>query len=153
MLLTNFYNQNPKATTKIIIQVLSILIIADIIWIILFSSAWEHGENSEENSSKEDIIFWDSLWFIHKSVYVLAYIELLLKVFLLYYLMVDFKEKYKLRDLFNFNYDDGRSGMNPQNLNLDEQQYNFDNNADNIGMNDLANQSNNSYQENFENRY
>jgi hypothetical protein len=43
--------------------------------------------------------------------------------------------------------------MNPQNLNLDEQQYNFDNNADNIGMNDLANQSNNSYQENFENRY
>ena len=153
MLLTNFYNQNHKATTKIIIQVLSILIIADIIWIILFSSAWEHGENSEGNSSKEDIIFWDSLWFIHKSVYVLAYLELLLKGFLLYYLMVDFKEKYKLRDLFNFNYEDGKSGVNPQHLNLDEQQYNFDNNADNIGMNDLANQSNNSYQENFENRY
>ena len=74
MLLTNFYNQNPKATTKIIIQILSILIIGDIVWIILFSSAWDHGDNSEQNSSKEENIFWDSLWFIHKNcIYIGIY--------------------------------------------------------------------------------
>ena len=59
---------------------ITLLILADIIWIILFSTAWEHDTQSENPS--EDVQFWDSLWFIHKLVYVLAYIELLLKGFL-----------------------------------------------------------------------
>ena len=100
--LTNFYNQNPKATTKIIFQVLAILFLADIVWIFLFSSAWEHPDESDKKS-KEDNVYWDSLWLIHKIVYILAYIELILKGFLLYYLFADFKEKYQLKDLFNFN--------------------------------------------------
>ena len=145
MLLTNFYNQNPKATTKIIIQMLSILFLADIVWIVLFSSAWEHDSESVNSKSNEgEILFWDSLWFVHKIVYVLAYIELLVKGFLLYYLIVDFKEKYKLSDLFNFNYDDGKNSLQPQNM--DEMQ-NFDNN------NNFVDESNNSYAENFQNKY
>ena len=145
MLLTNFYNQNPKATTKIIFQMLTILILADIVWIVLFSSAWEHNDEEDTKTKKVDNEYWDSLWFIHKIVYVLAYIELILKVFLLYYLFADFKEKYKLSDLFNFNYDDGKS-IQPQNQ--DEQQMNFDN-----SMNKHVNESNNSFMENFQNRY
>ena len=86
MLLTNFYNQNPKATTKIIFQMLTILILADIVWIVLFSSAWEHNDEEDTKTKKVDNEYWDSLWFIHKIVYVLAYIALILKVFLLYYL-------------------------------------------------------------------
>ena len=145
MLLTNFYNQNPKATTKIIIQMLTILFLADIVWIALFSSAWEHNSESDNSKSNEgETLFWDSLWFIHKIVYVLAYIELLVKGFLLYYLIVDFKEKYKLSDLFNFNYDDGKNSLQPQNM--DEMQ-NFDNN------NNFVDESNNSYAENFQNKY
>ena len=145
MLLTNFYNQNPKATTKIIIQMLTILFLADIVWIVLFSSAWEHNSESDNSKSNEgETLFWDSLWFIHKIVYVLAYIELLVKGFLLYYLIVDFKEKYKLSDLFNFNYDDGKNSLQPQNM--DEMQ-NFDNN------NNFVDESNNSYAENFQNKY
>ena len=147
MLLTNFYNQNPKATTKIIIQMLTILILADIVWIVLFSTAWEHNSESDNSKSSEgENIFWDSLWLVHKIVYVLAYVELLLKVFLLYYLLVDFKEKYKykLSDLFNFNYDDGKNSSQPQNR--DELQ-NFEN-----SMN-IINESNNSYMENFQNKY
>ena len=97
MLLINFYNSKTKAITKIIIQMISILILADIVWILLFSSAWEHNSENQENLT-EDVQFWDSLWFIHKLVYVLAYLELILKGFLLYYLVVDFKEKYKLKD-------------------------------------------------------
>ena len=103
MLLTNFYNQNPKATTKIIIQMLTALIFADIVWIILFSSAWEHNSESKKDSkSWGNEQFWDSLWLVHKIVYILAYLELILKAFLLYYLIADFKEKYRFKDLFNF---------------------------------------------------
>ena len=145
MLLTNFYNQNPKATTKIIFQMLTILILADIVWIVLFSSAWEHNDE-EDTKTKVDNEYWDSLWFIHKIVYVLAYIELILKGFLLYYLFADFKEKYKLGDLFNFNYDEGKNSIQPQNA--DDQQMNFDN-----SMNKHVNESNNSFMENFQNRY
>ena len=145
MLLTNFYNQNPKATTKIIFQVLAILFLADIVWIFLFSSAWEHPDESDKKS-KEDNVYWDSLWLIHKIVYILAYIELILKGFLLYYLFADFKEKYKLKDLFNFNYDDGKNNF--QENNVEDQQMNFDN-----SMNNFVNQSNHSYQEDFQNNY
>ena len=149
MVLTNFYNQNPKATTKIIIQILIMLTLADIIWIYLFSSAWEHGNEDQtkdkSKSTKVDNQFWDSLWFIHKLVYVFAYIELILKGFLIYYLIADFKEKYKLKDLFNFNYDDGRSSIQPQNQG---EQLNADN-----SMNNYVNESKYSYAEDFQNNY
>ena len=144
MLLINFYNSKTKAITKIIIQMITILIFADIIWIILFSTAWEHDIQSENPS--EDVQFWDSLWFIHKLVYVLAYFELILKGFLLYYLVVDFKEKYKLKDLFNLNYEDEKNMIQPQNFN--EQQNIGDN-----SFNNYKNESNNSYVENFQNKY
>ena len=147
MVLTNFYNQNPKATTKIIIQILIILTLADIVWIYLFSSAWEHDDESEDKSksSKDDNQFWDSLWFIHKIVYVFAYVELILKFCIIYYLIADFKEKYKLKDLFNFNYDDGRSSIQPQNQG---EQLNADN-----SMNNYVNESKYSYAEDFQNNY
>ena len=148
MLLINFYNQNPKATTKIIIQMIAVLILADIVWIILFSSAWEHDdENSKKKVEEKESEFWASLWFIHKIVYILAYIEVILKSFLLYYLIADFKEKNKFVDLLNFNYDDGKSG-GIQQQNPGEEQQNFDN-----SMNNYVNESNNSYNENFQNKY
>ena len=144
MLLINFYNSKTKAITKIIIQMIALLILADIIWIILFSTAWEHDTQSENPS--EDVEFWDSLWFIHKLVYVLAYIELLLKGFLLYYLVVYFKEKYQLKDLFNLNYDDEKSKNQEQNFN---EQQNLGENS----FNNYQNESNNSYVDNFQNKY
>ena len=145
MLLINFYNSKTKAITKIIIQMIAILILADIVWILLFSSAWEH--NSEEKTkSGEDIQFWDSLWFVHKLVYVLAYLELILKCILLYYLVVNYKEKHKFKDLFNLNYEEEKNMIQPQNIN--EQQNNGDN-----SVNNYINESNNSFAENFKNKY
>ena len=116
-----------------------------IVWILLFSSAWEHSAESEANNG-EDVIFWDSLWFVHKLVYVLAYLELILKGILLYYLVVNYKEKYKFKDLFNLNYDEEKKMIQPQNIN--EQQNNGDNNGDNY-----INESNNSFASNFKNKY
>ena len=108
MILTNFYNRKPKITSKIIIQLFIILSIADIIWIIYFSNAWIHLTEEERAKTKDDSgigIFWDSLWFIHGFVYFLAFVELILKALLLYYLIMDYKGKYSLKDLMNFNYD------------------------------------------------
>ena len=148
MLLTNFYDQNPKATTKIIIQVISILILADIIWIILYSSAWEHNDESQKHlrTNETNKEFWDSLWFIHKIVYILAYLELILKCLLLYYLMANFKEKYRFRDLLNLNYDDGKTSISPHSA--DGQENNFEN-----SMNNFVKESNYSYAEDFQNNY
>ena len=117
MLLINFYNSKTKAITKIIIQMIAILILADIVWILLFSSAWEHGFE-EDKKKRDDVQFWDSLWFVHKLVYVLAYLELILKGILLYYLIVNFNEKYKFNDLFNLNYEEDKKIIQPQNINI-----------------------------------
>ena len=145
MILTNFYNQKPKATVKIIIQIITILIIADIIWIILYSGAWDHSSENpkKEKKSNNEQEFWESLWFIHKIVYFLAYIELILKCFLFYYLIADFKEKYKLNDLFNLNYDDGSNIIGSNN------EYNPDNGS----LIRYANERENSFEENFKNKY
>ena len=149
MILTNFYNQKPKATVKIIIQIITILIIADIIWIILYSGAWDHSsENAEKDKkSNNEHEFWESLWFIHKIVYFLAYVELILKCFLFYYLIADFKEKYKLKDLFNLNYDDGSNIINPGSNNEENQD------IDNYSLRRYADESNHSFAENFQNNY
>ena len=127
---------------------LTVLFIAEIIWIYLYSSAWEHNEESLANvkSSKFEKEYWDSIWFIHKIVYILAYIELIVKGFLLYYLIADFKEKYKFSDLFNFNYDDTKSSI--KSSIVGEEQINFDN-----SMNRFVNESNYSYEDNFQNKY
>ena len=112
---------------------ITILILADIVWIVLFSTAWEHNEENEKKRDT-DVIFWDSLWFVHKIVYILAYLELILKCFLLYYLIVFFKGKYKLKDLFNLNYDDEKNVI--QSPNINERQDNIDN-----SINNYANES------------
>ena len=124
---------------------ITILILADIVWIVLFSTAWEHNEENEKKRDT-DVIFWDSLWFVHKIVYILAYLELILKCFLLYYLIVFFKGKYKLKDLFNLNYDDEKNVI--QSANINERQDNIDN-----SINNYANESNNSYMDDFKNKY
>ena len=153
MILTNFYNQTPKITTKIIIQLLAILSIADIIWIIYFSGAWTHLSKEErvennDNDSEDIVEYWNSLWFIHGFVYFLAFIELILKALLLYYLFMDYNGKYSWKDLLNLNYDG---------INKDKQTpVNEDNQINNIS-NDIGDFKKeigtNSFDENFHNEY
>ena len=111
-------------------------------WIYLFSTAWEHDDEYGEKTknSKDADPFWDSLWFIHSFVYILAYIELILKCLILYYLTSNFKEKYRLRDLLNLNYDDAKRSTL-------ETQFPGEN-----GTNGYGNESF-SYAEDFQNKY
>ena len=149
MILTNFYNRTPQVTSKVIIQLFTILSIADIIWIIYFSKAWiqlsdeERAKIGNESGIAE---FWDSLWFIHGFVYFLAFIELIIKGLLLYYLIVDYKEKYSLKSLFNFSYDDN-SDSKSSNIGSDVKKDDINNQI----SNDLGfGRDTNSFDENFQ---
>ena len=151
MILTNFYNRTPQVTSKIIIQIFTILSIVDIIWIIYFSSAWNQISKEEEEKLKIGgdsgiATYWNSLWFIHGFVYFLAFIELILKGLLLYYLIVDYKGKYSLKSLFNLSYED-----------LDSKSNETPNEENKINNNELSNDigdfgreiGTNSFDENF----
>ena len=150
MILTNFYNRTPQVTTKIIIQLLIILSIADIIWIIYFSNAWIQLSEEEKAEIGDDsgiVTFWDSLWFIHGFVYFLAYIELIIKGLLLYYLITDYKGKYSLKTLFNLSYDDS---IGIKSTNSTPHGNNKDNNNISNDMEDYGRDiGTNSFDENF----
>jgi len=152
MILTNFYNTTPQVTSKILIQIFTILCLADIIWIIYFSSAWiEISEEEKARIGNDDsgiIPFWDSLWFIHGLVYFLSYIELILKLLLLYYLFVDYKGKYPLSSLINLNYEENY-GNKSNDITPDEEQQQNNSNISNdmefpkdIGTNSFDNNLN-----------
>lgn len=102
LVLSTYYNQNPQISSKIIVHLLSMLVGADIIWIITMSVCWVHPDKG--NAMTEVDLFWNSLQYLHGFVYVLAYIELVLKALLIYYLFTDFKTKYNWKELFNFSY-------------------------------------------------
>ena len=152
LILNNFYNSSPKITTKIIIQIFLILLFPDVLWIIYFSGAWTHLSKEErakiDVGDSEDIInFWDSLWFIHGLVYFLAFVELVLKSLLLYYLIMDYNGKYSWEDLMNLNYDTVAEKITS---NEDENQLaNISNENDMIDMNKEL--ENNSFDDNFKN--
>ena len=153
MILTNFYNQTPKITTKIIIQLVAILSIADIICIFYFSGAWTHLSKEEkaknnDNDSEDIIEYWNSLWFIHGFVYFLAFVELILKSLLLYYLIMDYNGKYSWKDLLNLNYD----GISTDKQTMANDENHINNISNDIG--DFKKEMEaNSFEENFHNEY
>ena len=149
----NFYNRTPQVTSKIIIQLLTILSIADIIWILYFSNAWIKISDEEKlkiNNDSGIAEFWDSLWFIHGFVYFLAFIELILKALLLYYLIVDYKGKYSIKSLFNLNYED----ISDIKSSISHNEENKTNNYMNNELGDSGkNMGGNSFDEDFKNDY
>ena len=119
----------------------------------VFSGAWTHLSKEERaennNNDPQDIVeFWDSLSFMHGFVYFLSFIELILKLLLLYYLIMDYNGKYTWIDLFNLNYDG---------TNKNEQTTSNEQNQINNISNDIAELGKevgtNSFEENFNNEY
>ena len=97
----------------------------------------------------EDVInYWDSLWFIHGLVYFLAFIELILKGLLLYYLIMDYNGKYSWKDLLNLNYDTSAEKIT---TNGEENQFgNISNDNDMIDMKRDENNSLDDFKNDFD---
>ena len=62
------------------------------------SGAWSHKTQDSLH------LYWDSLKVMHSIIYFLAVVELILKLLLVYYLFVDYKDKYSWKELIKFNY-------------------------------------------------
>jgi hypothetical protein len=90
LILNNFYKDNPKLFTKIIIQMLAVLVVADLIWIIVMSGAWSHDEENNKYP------YWQAIEGMHTFGIVMAYLELILKGLFIVYLGYDFKGKYEI---------------------------------------------------------
>ena len=154
MILNKFYNQSPAATTKLLIQILAILIFADFIWFFFFGSAWSHDLIKAEDLTLDIIEFWTSLSFMHGFVYFISVVELIVKIILFIYLFLTYKGKYSWKDLLTLNYD-GLTKYHPEgnkseanedieNLEPNEKQNKENNNEINPGI---------SYQDSFHNNY
>ena len=134
MIFSNIYNTEPEICSKIIIHLLTLLIIADIIWLIAFSSAWVHSKNAETNPKISD--YWNSLKMLHGFIYFIAILEVIIKGLLLYYLFEDYKGKHPWKSLFNFKYNktdnitigNDMNNINSFNNNNNEFESNFVNN-------------------------
>lgn len=81
----NFYSDNTKLFTKIIVQLNALLIVADIVWLVVMMPAWSHAKVVNN--------YWDGLSGMHTFVVVIAFVELVQKVLIAAYLVYDFKEK------------------------------------------------------------
>ena len=62
------------------------------------SGAWSHKTQDSLH------LYWDSLKVMHSIIYFLAVVELILKLLLVYYLFVDYKDKYSWKELIKFDY-------------------------------------------------
>ena len=79
------------------IHLLLLSIIFDIIWIIKYSSFWRHGEETSE--------LWKSLSFTHNLAYFLSFIEMIVKLPLIYFYFNKFKRSGgNNSELFSFIY-------------------------------------------------
>ena len=88
---------NGNKSLRCGIHILLFSIIFDIIWIIKYTGYWRHGEETSE--------LWRSLSFTHNFVYFLAFIELLVKLPLIFTYYKQFKDSDgKNSELLNFKY-------------------------------------------------
>jgi hypothetical protein len=65
---------------------MTVLIVADLIWIIVMFQTWDHSNTNNE--------FWNSLSGIHTFVKFLSFFELILKSLIVAYLVYDYKQKH-----------------------------------------------------------
>jgi hypothetical protein len=86
IIINNFYNDDSKLFSKIIIHSLTLLVIIDIVWMIFTFSLWSHQKVTSD-------LFWKNLEGIHSFGKFLSFIELGLKVLIITYLVLNYRSK------------------------------------------------------------
>jgi hypothetical protein len=97
MILNNYYQNSPKVFTKIIIQVLVIMIVLDIIWFFVMNFVWGKAVKNA---------YWESQSFLRTIALFLCWVQIGIKGFLSVYLFLDFKNKNpdSVNYLYNLDY-------------------------------------------------
>jgi len=86
IIINNFYNEDSKLFSKIIIHALTLLVVIDIILMIFTFSLWSHNKVTSD-------VFWNNLQGIHSFGKLLSFVELVLKVLTITYLVLNYKNK------------------------------------------------------------
>ena len=95
-ILNNYFDNNSKLFTKIIFQILVVLVAADLIWFFVMSAVW--GQTVKNT-------YWEGQGTLQILALILCWVEIALKGILGYYLFLNFKDKYptEMSLLFNLN--------------------------------------------------
>lgn len=95
MILNNYYENNTKLFTKIIFQLIAVMIVLDLMWFLVMSSVWGKSVDNK---------YWKGQSSLQSFALILCWVQILLKGFTLFYLFVDFKEKNPNETNFLFNF-------------------------------------------------
>ena len=112
IILINYFKDNPKFFSKIIIHMMAGLLLIDIFWLIIIIPYWNSNQGGKN-------MYWASLSGVHSFAIFMAFIEIILKggilgIFFLYY-----KKHNDVADLMKLNYEqehDGLKANNPGNI-------------------------------------
>lgn len=111
LIILNNYSADIKFTSKITIHILSILTVFDLVWLIAMSFVWDHKKSITNN-------YWSSLSWMHSMIFWFGFIEMIYKIVLVVYMIMDFKKKYAMNDLMNLNYKEEHQRQESANSNI-----------------------------------
>lgn len=97
MILNNYYENNTKLFTKIIFQIVGLMIVLDLFWFIVMKTVWNKDLDNP---------YWKGQSTLRAVALIFCWLQIALKGFIAFYLFVDFKGKNpnETAFLFNFNY-------------------------------------------------
>lgn len=98
IILVNYYRENPKFYSKIIIHLMAALMVIDVFWLIIIMPYWSSTQGGKNQ-------YWESLSGVHSFAIFLAFIEILLKGGVLAVFFLDYKSKHDVADLMKLNYE------------------------------------------------
>lgn len=98
MVLHNFYNENSFFYSKSLIHLTFAIVLIDVLWLLIIIPLWKTTEAKNE--------YWQSLSGIHNFTLFVAFMELVVKIGMIFLFVLDFKKFNgdKYIKLFDFNY-------------------------------------------------
>lgn len=96
--LNRHFISQRKYFGKIMIHVTAIIALLDLIWMCVILPYW--GQASHDNG------YWKNLHGLHVLASILSFVELILKVAIAYFLVMDYSKHSPINTLLNFKYEE-----------------------------------------------
>jgi hypothetical protein len=94
-MMLNFFNSNKKLCVRIMFHLNILLILADILWVVIYSNVWDNQHNS----------YYFKLASIHTIVKILCLIQICLKIVISIFIYTQFKSlQITNKELLDFTY-------------------------------------------------
>jgi len=104
IILVNYYRENPKFFSKIVIHLMAGLLVIDVFWLIIIMPYWNSSLGGKNK-------YWDSLSGVHSFAIFMAFVEIALKGGVLAIFFLDYKSKHDIAELMKLNYDQEQESL------------------------------------------